>query len=118
MGLPRRQRDVVILLASATLWMETGAVYSESEINAGLDRWRRTVCSPLRLDVVTLRRELVDRHVLDRDDAGSHYSPAPGPSSWRFSDDVGSIDPASVIAAANTARKARKQAHLTHEQET
>ena len=111
-ALPRRQRDVAILLAAATLWMETGSVYSEQEINRGLQGWLDTACPALGLDVVTLRRELVDRHYLDRDDSGRHYSPAPGPSNWRFSDAIGGVDPKQVLEDSRIDRLARKRSYL------
>ena len=111
-GLPRRQRDVAVILASATLWMETGAVYTEPEINEELERWLREVCPSVDLDVVTLRRELVDRAYLDRDDSGTHYSPGPGPPEWRFEDAVAGIDPSVVIARARAERAQRKTAFL------
>jgi hypothetical protein len=114
-ALPRKERDVAIVLAASTLWMDTGSVYSEQEINQGLQRWLDTACPALGLDVVTLRRELVDRHYLDRDDSGRHYSPAPGPSRWRFSDGIAGIDPKQVLDHARDDRLARKLAHLESE---
>jgi hypothetical protein len=109
-GLPRRQRDVAVVLASATLWMEHGSLYSEREINEGLERWLQEVCPTLDLDPVTLRRELVDRNLLTRDDSGTHYAPGPGPADWRFDDDVAGIDPVAVMARAAAERESRKQA--------
>lgn len=88
--------------------MEDGAVYSEGEVNTGLRRWLETVCSGLSLDVVTLRRELIDHTYLVRDDSGRHYSPGPGSSRWRFADDVATVDPAAVIAEALAQRSARR----------
>lgn len=79
-GLPRRQRDKAIILASATLWMDPGGVYSEAEVNDKLRSWLSEICPSLGLDVVTLRRELVDRNYLDRDDSGRHYAPGHGPT--------------------------------------
>ncbi len=110
-ALPRRQRDLHVLLASATLWMEPGSVYNEKEVNEGLQRWLDEGCPSLRVDAVTLRRELVDRVYLDRDDSGRHYSPGPGPRSVSFNADVGTVDPAAVIAAVRAEREARKMAH-------
>lgn len=95
--------------------METGAVYSEAEVNDGLTRWLEAGCPSLGLDVVTLRRELVDRLYLDRDDAGTNYSPGPGPTGWRFADDVGSVDPTAVIEEIRKQRAARKAAHMSGE---
>lgn len=110
-GLPRRSRDIHILLASATLWMEPGAVYNEPEVNEGLSRWLDTGCPSLDLDVATLRRELVDHQYVDRDDSGTHYSPGAGPVDWRFADDLADVDPAKVIDEARKSRAARRAAH-------
>lgn len=110
-GLPRRLRDRHIILASATLWMEPGAVYTEPEINEGLSRWLETGCPSLDLDVTTLRRELVDHLYLDRDDSGSHYSAGSGPAGWRFAD-IADVDPSDVIARAREEREARRRAHV------
>ena len=112
-GLPRRSKDLHIVLASATLWMEQGAIYSEGEVNQGLADWIDRGCPSLTIDVVTLRRELVDRLYLDRDDSGANYSPGPGPPQWQFSDGVGDLDPVEVIETARTEREARKAAHMS-----
>lgn len=114
-GLPRRQRDVAIVLASATLWMETGAVYTEREINKNLREWLGGVCPSLGIDEVTLRRELIDHSFLERDDAGKHYAPGPGPPNWRFADDIATLDPQVEIMTARRARDERKKAHLERE---
>lgn len=116
-GLPRRLRDLHILLASATLWMEPDAVYSEPEINAGLATWLDQGCPALDIDVTTLRRELVDRVYLNRDDSGRHYSPGPGSREFRFDADVANVDPAKVVTRAIAARKARKRAHMPKEED-
>ncbi len=111
-GLPRRERDKAILLASATLWMDPESVYSEAEVNERLQEWLRDVCPSLGLDFVTLRRELVDRNYLDRDDSGRHYAPGRGPISWRFAHDVGGLDPREAIDRAITEKAERKKAYL------
>ncbi len=111
-GLPRRQRDTAILLASATLWMSPGSVYTEREVNEALGRWLESGCPALSLDVVTLRRELVDRHYVDRDDSGRHYALASGPPEWRFEDGIGRLDPSAVLARARAEREERKRRHL------
>lgn len=114
-SLPRRLRDRHIILASATLWMGPGAIYTEPEINEGLSRWLESGCPSLDLDVTTLRRELVDHLYLDRDDSGSHYSAGAGPAEWRFEDDVADVDPADVLNQARRDRAIRKAAHLSGE---
>ncbi len=111
-GLPRKSRDLHILLASATLWMDPDAVYTEPEVNEELSRWLDTGCPSLELDVATLRRELVDRLYLNRDDSGRHYTPGSGPADWRFADDVATVDPTGVIHDALEERAARREAHM------
>ncbi|MGB7859093.1 MAG: DUF2087 domain-containing protein [Acidimicrobiia bacterium] len=112
-GLPKKQRDLHILLASATLWMKDGTTYSEPEINVHLRHWIDTVCERARLDELTIRRELVDSRFLLRDDAGSHYTTGPGPTTIRFAPDIAEIDPELVIRQARSERAARKAAHLS-----
>lgn len=112
---PKRERDRHVLLASATLWMEEGAIYTESEVNEGLEHWLDNGCPSLKIDVVTLRRELVDRVYLDRDDAGSHYSPGPGPREIVFDPAIAGIDPGQVIEEARRKREARKRNMSTQE---
>ena len=115
-GLPRRQRDVAVILASATLWMESGSLYTEAEINEGLEVWLTNVCPSLGLDQVTLRRELIDRNYLTRDDSGTSYAPGPGPAEWRFEDGVAGIDCEAVVTSAVEVREARKRAFLARSQ--
>ena len=108
-GFPKRERDVAVMLASATLWLKPGSVYSEPEINDGLAHWLEAVCPSRGLDPVSLRRELIDRNYLNRDDAGASYAPGPGPPEWRFEDGVAGVDPASVIADVARERDERKR---------
>ncbi len=117
-GLPKRPRDRAILLASATLWMAPDSVYTEVEVNTGLQQWLDTGCPSLTIDVVTLRRELVDRVYINRDDSGRHYSPGPGPRDVQFDPSVGSIDPGEVIQSAMARRRDRKARHQTNAEET
>lgn len=106
---PKRARDRHVLLASATLWMQQGGVYTEHEVNEGLRVWLEHGCPSLQVDVVTLRRELVDRVYLDRDDAGQHYSPGPGPRDFAFDPAIAGIDPIRVIEGARLKREQRKR---------
>jgi len=65
---------------------------------------------------VTLRRELVDRNYLTRDDSGTSYAPGPGPVEWRFEDGVAEIDSEALVTSAVEAREARKRAYLARSQ--
>lgn len=112
---PKRARDRHVLLASAVLWMEAGTLYTESEVNEGLRAWLDDGCPSLEIDVATLRRELVDRVYLDRDDAGRHYSPGPGPREFSFDHSISGIDPKHVVAEALLKREERKQNMLAQE---
>lgn len=108
--LPRKSRDLHILLTAASLWMEPGVVYAEREVTEKLGEWLDSVCPALKVDAVTLRRELVDRLYLDRDAAGTHYSAGPGPREWRFEDEVSRVDPIAVVQKARADREERRRA--------
>ena len=107
-GLPRRARDLHILLACATLGLRTGDVYDETAVNRHLASWMAEVCPSLGVDVTTLRRLLVDHLYLDRDDSGRHYSPGAGPATPRFAGDVAIVDAVEVSRRARAEREARK----------
>jgi hypothetical protein len=109
---PKRARDRHVLLASATLWMEPGGVYTEAEVNDGLRGWLEQGCPSMSIDVVSLRRELVDRVYLDRDDSGRHYSLGPGPREITFDPAISQVDPKSVVDAALENREERKRKFL------
>lgn len=112
-GLPKRLRDRHILLAGATMWMAPDGVYSEGEVNEALELWLDEGCPSLDLDVATLRRELVDRVYLNRDDSGRHYTAGPGSREVSFAADVAGLDTTGIIAAALTERERRKRDHMS-----
>jgi len=70
---PRKRADRLILLHSMILPLDRRRAYSETEINAALDRWTSGVGARLGVDHVTLRRYLVDEGFLVRDAAGGCY---------------------------------------------
>jgi hypothetical protein len=111
-GLPKRSRDLQVLLFASTFWMKAGKLYSEKEVNLGLGRWLERGCPSLRVDVVTLRRLLVDDSYLDRDDSGRNYSTGRGPVGWRFAQDAVEVDPVDVVESALRRNAARKAEHL------
>ena len=109
--MPKRLRDFHIVLASSTTWMEIGAIYTEAQVNQGLAGWLEEFCSGLRVDAVTLRRELIDGAYLSRDASGSQYSVGPGSPLVRFEDEVASVDPRKAINDARAERRRRKASH-------
>jgi hypothetical protein len=111
-GLPKRSRDLQVLLFASTFWMEPGQLYTEKEVNLQLGRWLERGCPSLGVDVVTLRRLLVDDNYLDRDDSGRNYTAGRGPVGWRFAQDAVEVDPVDVIESALRRRAARKVEHL------
>ena len=111
-GMPKRQRDFHILLASMTLWMRPDEVYTESEVNDRLQRWLEHVGKELSLDTVTLRRELIDSGYMTRDLAGRNYSAGHGSPTFNFDPDVAGLDPAEIVALALKQREVRKRAFL------
>ncbi len=115
-GMPKRQRDFHILLASMVLWMSPDEIYSHSEIIERLDAWKRDVGNDISIDVVTLRRELIDSGYLTRDRAGRHYSAGSGSPSFAFDPQVGDLDPAQVISRARTERETRKRSFIDSKQ--
>lgn len=109
-GMPRKVRDRHILLAAATFWMTTGAVYTEAEVTEELRHWVESICPRMRLDPVTIRREMVDASYLMRDDAGTSYTAGPG-SVVTFAADVAGVDPEAVILQTRSERALRKARH-------
>ena len=110
--LPKKALDLNILLLSAVLALEVGQAYSESELNAELQRWILEVGGKFGLDHVTLRRYLIDEKYLRRDPAGTAYRLDPaGP---RFTSDpaIRSLDLQVLVAEARQERQRRKQQHL------
>lgn len=61
----RNMKMVVLLYLSEKF--EKGRIYTEKEVNALLDQWHTFN------DCATLRRELYNNRILERDNAGSAY---------------------------------------------
>lgn len=110
---PRRERDRQMMLVAASVSFKKGMIYTERQVDSVIRDWLDRGCPSLRIDEVTLRRELIDAAYLMRDDAGRFYAVGPGPSSIVFSDDIRDVDPFGVVAAAIEKRAVRKRAHGT-----
>jgi len=74
MGVPHTTRDRQIMMMAAALTLVRGREYSEFEINGALSEWLAVVAPRLDVDVVTLRRMLVDDRFLERDELSATYT--------------------------------------------
>jgi len=112
--LPKKFEDRHILLKSIVLLhLEVGREYTEREINAAIQGWMMTVGRDMRVDVFSLRRELVDRKYLTRDKQGACYQvvlDGYGPS--LFAPDVGAVDVMAVVEEGHADAQARKLAFI------
>ena len=72
-ALPKKRSDHAVLLALAGSLFEPGRVYREDDVNDRLQEWLAAFTSPISMDHVSFRRELVDDQFLLRDAAGTAY---------------------------------------------
>ncbi|HJN93641.1 MAG TPA: DUF2087 domain-containing protein [Dehalococcoidia bacterium] len=112
--LPRKRRDLHILLRSIALFLDARTVYSEPEINAAISDWRRRVAPQFRVDHVRLRRSLVDHAYLLRTADGAAYTVGPGPSldDIRFAPEVNDVHPVEVAAQRHAVIARERAAYL------
>lgn len=110
-GLPRKQRDLHIVLRSVALLLDRGTVYTETNLNAALLRWLEQVGHNFRLDHVTLRRSLVDYAYINRNPAGTRYRVASDHDDL-FDPLIESLDPVFIVEEAMRQREAKRKAFL------
>ncbi len=111
--LPKKPLDRQIVLISALLGLERGRKYSESELNAELQKWVISFGRRYNLDHVTLRRYLIDERYLVRDSAGGAYElAAPEARPYMFDATLMNLDLGALIAEAQAARELKKQQYL------
>ena len=72
--LPKRPEDADMFLGLAASSLDPRQRYTEPELNEALKEWKAGFTGGTHMDHVTLRRCLVDRSLLLRDDAGDHYT--------------------------------------------
>lgn len=108
-ALPKSPGDLDVFLALAASRFEARRPYSESAVNEILERWLATFCAPFGVDHVTVRRCLVDSHLLTRDKAGSAYEVAPDRLSQSIEDTARGLEPAAVMSELRNARESRKR---------
>ena len=108
-GIPKKVRDRHVLLMAASNSFERGMIYNQKEVDTAIKVWLDRGCPSLKIDEVTIRRELIDASYLMRDDAGRFYAVGPGPAMISYADDVAMVDPIRTIERALQERAARKQ---------
>jgi len=111
--LPKKPLDRQIVLISAILGLEHQRKYSESEINAELQKWVLSFGQRYSLDHVTLRRYLIDERYLVRDSSGGAYQlGALEQLSTTFDPTLMALDLNVLISEAKAARELKKQQYL------
>ena len=111
--LPRRRSDRAILLRSIAQRLAGDRAYTQPEINAVIEEWRRIIAPALDIDHVSLRRALVDEEFLEREAGGAKYRRGAGPlEAIAFVPDVEEVDGEEVVAAARRAVAERRRRHL------
>lgn len=113
-SLPKKFEDRHILLKSIVmLHLEVGQTYTEREINAAIQGWMMTIGRDLRVDVFTLRRELIDRKYLMRDKRGMCYSvTTDGYGFSLFDREIDALDVMAILEDGRAEAEARKQAFM------
>ena len=111
--LPKKPLDRQIILISAILGLERGRQYSESELNAELQKWVLQFGKRYSVDHVTLRRYLIDEKFIVRDSAGTAYQLGDLASlPTTFDATLFNLDLPALIAEAQAARELKKQQYL------
>ena len=107
--LPKKRGDQTVLLALACARFDSARVYREDEVNETLQTWLERFTSPITMDHVSFRRQLVDEYFLLRDAA--HAYRVNGPKLDReIAEGARAIDPGAVMAAVRVEREERKRA--------
>jgi hypothetical protein len=108
-GWPGREGDARLLMGLAAARFEPGRAYAEKAVNETLREWLGGFCAPRGLDHVTMRRELVDAALLQRDKAGASYVVNEARIGDFVSADARLLDPATVLEAVRRERESRKR---------
>ncbi|MDP6037128.1 MAG: DUF2087 domain-containing protein [Candidatus Latescibacteria bacterium] len=117
-SLPKKPQDRHILLNSVVLDMEVDREYTEREVNAVIQGWTMMVGCDMRVDVFSIRRELVDRGYLERDKWGASYRVCETSPGYRlFVPEVNDLDVVMVIEDGRAEIEARKQAFLKQKEQ-
>ena len=108
-GLPRKPRDRHILFKSIVLMLDPEKIYSETEINRGIETWLAEIGQTVEIDHVTLRRHLVDEGYLKRDNTGATYKVSTEEMSEVFDPAIDSLVPELIIVAAREHMERKKR---------
>jgi hypothetical protein len=108
--LPKKRGDQTVLLALASARFDSARVYREDEVNETLQAWLEKFTSPITMDHVSFRRQMVDEYFFLRDAAGNAYR-VNGPKLDReIAAAARTIDPGAVMATVRAEREERKRA--------
>jgi hypothetical protein len=108
--LPKKRSDQTVLLALASAQFEPSRVYREDEVNDRLQAWLARFTSPITMDHVSFRRQLVDDRFLLRDAAGTAYRVNVVKLNREIGAAARSIDPGDVMTTVRLERQERKRA--------
>lgn len=112
-SLPKKKGDHTVLLSLACALFEPGRVYREDDVNDRLQEWLARFTSPITMDHVSFRRELVDDQFLLRDAAGTAYRVNVVKLDAQISAAARAIDPGAVMTEVRIRREERKRARST-----
>jgi len=106
---PRNPRDREILMQSIVMRLDSGRSYSEAQINACIERWKREIAPAIETDHVSLRRTLVDYGRLERSADGSAYRVGFPPRMVAFDLEIWELDLRATISAWREQERSRRR---------
>lgn len=109
--IPKHSDDAAVVLALAASYLDPQRTYTEPEVNELLLEWMDHFCGR-SLDHVTIRRCLVDRAFLLRDNAGLSYVTNQAIINKIIEPDARSIRPQALYDEHQLIRARRKRAAL------
>ncbi len=110
--LPKKIFDRHIVYIGALIGLQPDRKYSESELNAELQKWTLLFGQRYNIDHVTLRRYLIDERYLQRDAAGGSYELATTDQPYTFDRSLAGLDLAALIDTARQDREMQKRQYL------
>ena len=110
--LPKKQKNLHILLISSILNLESNRQYAENELNNELQKWTNCFGNDFGLDHVTLRRYLVDAHYLKRDPAGEYYELQTTDLPYTFDPEIQELNLEELVREEKKVRELKKQQYM------